>query len=142
MVEGVDGADGLFETARDSLVAQAEASGQGVFEVMEGSPEVFLNHVAVAGFVGVGEGVARRGSGSAKTAEPRTMVAQGIADVVEAGGVGELCEELGDDVAPRREDEGLLVDAVLFGEAGGKLGRDQLAKLGEDGQFCCGWFTI
>jgi len=56
--------------------------------------------------------------------------------------VRELCEEQGDDMAPRRESAGLFVDAVLFGETGGEVGRDQLAKLGEDGQFCPGWFTI
>jgi hypothetical protein len=92
--------------------------------------------------VGVGEGVARRGGGSAQAAEPRAMVAEGIADVVEARRVGELRKEQGDDVAPRQEGAGLFVDAVLFGEAGGEVGRDQLAKLGEDGQLCSGWFTI
>jgi len=35
-----------------------------------------------------------------------------------------------------------LVDAVLLGETGGEVGRDQLAKLGEDGQLRPSWFVI
>lgn len=77
----------------------------------------------------------------AQAAEPAGMVAQRVPDVVEAGGVGELGEEQADNVAPRREGARLLVDAVLLGEAGGEVGRDQLAKLGEDGQLRRGWFV-
>lgn len=87
--------------------------------MVEGFPEEFLHYFAVPGFVGVGEGVARRG-----------------------GGVGELGEEHADDMAPRGEGAGLFVDAVLLGEAGGEVGRDQLAKLGEDGQLLPSWFVI
>jgi hypothetical protein len=62
------------------------------------------------------------------------MVAHCVADIVEADGVGELGEEQRDDMTPRGKGARLFVDAVLLGEAGGEVGRDQLAKLGEDGQ--------
>jgi len=39
---GVDGMYGLFEPAWQTFVADAEAAGQGVFEVVEGFPEEFL----------------------------------------------------------------------------------------------------
>ena len=125
-----------------ALVAQAETAGQGVLEVAEGFPKQLLHHGAVAGFIGVGEGVARRGGGAAQATEPAGVVAQGVADVIEAGGVCELGEEQTDDMAPRGEGACLFIDAVLLGEAGGEMGRDQLAKLGEDGQLRPSWFVI
>lgn len=30
----------------------------------------------------------------------------------------------------------------LFGKAGGEMGRDQLAKLGQHGQLCLGWLRM
>ena len=70
------------------------------------------------------------------------MIAQGVADIVEAGGMGELGEEQRDDVAPGGEGAGLLVDAILRGEFRSEVGGYELADLGEDRQLCLGWFMI
>ena len=69
------------------------------------------------------------------------MNAQGVANVVEPDGVGELREEQAHDMAPRREGARLLFDAMLAGELGHEVGRNEIAKLGEDGQRCLGWFV-
>jgi hypothetical protein len=90
----------------------------------------------------MGESVARRSGCTAQAAEPTGVVAKGIADIVKAGGVGELGEKQADDMAPSGEGARLFVYAVLLGEAGGKVGRDQLAKLSEDGQVGFSWFVI
>ena len=45
-------------------------------------------------------------------------------------------------MAPRGKGARLFIDAVLLCEAGGEMGRDQLAKLGEDGQRRPSWFVI
>jgi hypothetical protein len=110
--------------------------------MVEGFPEEFLHHRAVASLVGMGESVARRSGCTAQAAEPTGVVAKGIADIVKAGGVGELGEKQADDMAPSGEGARLFVYAVLLGEAGGKVGRDQLAKLSEDGQVGFSWFVI
>jgi hypothetical protein len=61
---GIDGGYGLVETTGQALIPDAEALGRGGLEVFEGFPEEFLHHIAVAGFVRVGEGVlgGRRGA--------------------------------------------------------------------------------
>ena len=82
------------------------------------------------------------GGGAAQAAKPAGVVGKGVTDIVEAGGVGELGEEQADEMAPRGKGARLFIDGVLLGEAGSEMGRDQLAKLGEDGQLRSSWFEI
>ena len=79
---------------------------------------------------------------SPQTAEPAGMDAQGVANVVEPDGVGELGEEQAHDMTPRCEGACLFVDAMPACELGHEVGGNEFAKLGEDGQRGLGWFVF
>jgi hypothetical protein len=70
------------------------------------------------------------------------VIAQGIADIVEADGMTELGEEQTHDVTPRSERARLFVDAVLAGKSGDQVGRNELAELSQDRQLRFDWFVF
>lgn len=122
--------DGFAEAPGESLVTDTEAAGHESFKMLQCSPKKSLHHIAVACLIGMGEGVAGRSNGSAHAAEPTGVDAQGIADVVETDGVGELGEEQAHDMTPWGEGAGLPINAILSGEFWHQVSRDELAKLG------------
>jgi hypothetical protein len=92
--------------------------------------------------VGIRVGVAGGRDGSPQTAEPAGMDAQGVANVVEPDGVGELGEEQAHDMTPRCEGACLFVDAMPACELGHEVGGNEFAKLGEDGPLGLGWLVF
>ncbi len=76
---------------------------------------LLAHEVAQTIFVGMGERIAGRSDGSPDTAQPAAMIAQSITDVVDPNGMSELGIDQGDDMTPRSEGPGFLVDAVLAG---------------------------
>ncbi len=138
---GVDGANGLLETPGKSFVTAPEMGG-GVLEVFEDFPEEFLHHVAVTGLVGMGECVFRGRRGTADGGKLRGVVRETVADVVESDGMGELGVEQGDDVTPRAEGAGLLVDAILAGDFRNEVLGNELAKLAQYDGVALGWLFV
>ena len=134
--------DCLAEASGQALVADTKSSRNGAIEMGQRPPEKCLHHVAVTSLVGVGEGVAGGRESSAQTAEPAGGDAQGVADIVESEGVGELREEQAGHMAPRGEGAGLLINPVLAGELRDEMRGSELAELGEDGQLGMSWFLI
>ncbi len=84
----------------------------------------------------------RRGSPLQWRPKPPGMEAQGVADLVESDGVGELGEKQAHPMAPRGEAAGLPVDAMFAGGPGHRVRRDELAALGEHRQLRLGWFLV
>ncbi len=102
--------DRLAEAPGQPLVANAEATGHESFEMTQGLPKQCFHHVAVAGLVGMGQRVARGRDGPAQAAKPASVDAQGVADIVEPDGMSELGIDQTDDMTPRSEGPGFLVD--------------------------------
>lgn len=97
--------------------------------MFEHLPEEFLHHVAVAGFVGVGEGVFGRRRGTSDGGKLGGVMCQPVTDIVEADGMGQLGIEQGHDMTPWAEGAGLLVDAIFAGDFRHEVLRNELAKL-------------
>lgn len=70
------------------------------------------------------------------------MIAQGVADIVESEGMGELGVKQRDDVAPGTEGARLFVDAMLAGKLGNEVPRNELADLRENRDPHFGWFFL
>ena len=105
MGDGVSVGRGVF-VGRGVLVIVGVSDGGGVGDVVK---------VAVAVFVGVGQVVAGGWRGAAQRRERPGIESEGITDVVEADGVGQLREEQRDDVTPRRKRAGFRIDLRVPG---------------------------
>ena len=70
------------------------------------------------------------------------MQAQAVTDIIEADGVNELGIEQRDDVTPVTERAGKFFRAQLAGQLGDEMGRNEMAKLAQHGQFGTGWRTL
>lgn len=139
---GIDGGDGLVKTAGQALIPDAEASGRGGLEMFEGFPEEFLHHIAVAGFVRVGEGVLGGRRGTPDGGELGGVVRESVADIIEPHGVGELGVNETHDMAPRAEGPSLLVDTVLAGELGDEMFGYELANSSQYDGIAPGWLFL
>ncbi len=126
----VDRVDGAFEAMRQFAVATGRAKPWSkLLQVTEHLPEKLLHHVAVPVFVGVGERVAARGHRPADCSQLRRMMTQGVANVIEPDGMGQLSKKKADHVAPGRKSPGLLVYSVLAGKFFRQMRRNQFTEL-------------
>ena len=129
----VHGVNGALETVEQALALAAAGKARvETLEVIEDGPEELLGQRGVAVFVGVGQIVAAGRGGAPQSRERTRVQAQGITDVVEPDGVGQLRVEQRDDVAPRRERAGFLIDPRRAGQLGDEEDRDVVADLAED----------
>lgn len=95
-------------------------------------PEELFGQGGVAVMVSMGEVVAGGRSGAAQGGERAGMQAQGVADVIEAEGVGGLREEQRDDMAPGTEGAGLLIHLSVSGQWRHEKRGDETADLPQD----------
>lgn len=124
-----------FESSGNTLVTYAETSGHHAIKMGKSSPEKFLHHIAVASFVSMRERIARGGDCTTKASQPTGMNAQSVTGIVQPDGMSKLGKEQTDNVAPWRESPRLLVDAMLAGEFGNEIRRNELAELSRHWQF-------
>ena len=98
---GVHQVDGALEAEGELGPTPMAEAGVNVLQVCEDGPEKVLRQLGWALAVGGGEPVLARAAGAANGRERARVQAQGIADVIEAEGVGELGEEQTHDMTPR-----------------------------------------
>ena len=109
--------------------------------MFEDGPEKVLRHLGGALAVGGGEAVLA-GRGRAANGRERTRVqTQGVTDIIEAEGVGELGVEQTHDMAPRREAAGFFFDAGVPRQFGYEVSRNQIAELAQECEAAAGWLA-
>jgi hypothetical protein len=82
-------------------------------QVIEDDPEQSLGHDSITDLVGMGEAVAARRGCSPDPRQPALMMPEGVADIVEPDGVGQLAVEHGYNVASRAGRARSGIDAVF-----------------------------
>lgn len=107
--------------------------------MFEHLPEQILGHGGVTMAVGVGKTIATGWSGPANGRERSGMEVEGVADVIEPDGMGELRVQQGDHLTPWAEGPGLFIDPMLASQPGDQVIGDKVAELAEDGEFTPGW---
>ena len=80
-------------------------------------------------------------AGAANGRERAGVQAQGVADIIETEGVGELGEDQAHDMTPRREGAGLFCDAGVPGHLGHEVRRNQIAELAQEGEAAARWLA-
>src|SRR5690606_9480686 len=98
---GIDDVNGAFEAEGEAWATTATELRNEPLEVVEHRPEEGLGHGRIAFAIGMREAVLARRSGPADGSERAGSKAEGIGNVVESQGVGQLREQQADDVAPR-----------------------------------------
>jgi hypothetical protein len=98
----IDDVDGFAETAGNALAgSSADKGGRERLKVLQGGPEERLSQKRGAHLVGMRKPVAAWRGSSSNRRERSAMDSQGIADVVESYGVGELRIKQRHHMAPR-----------------------------------------
>lgn len=92
-------------------------------------PENILSESCITLLVGVREIIATRWGCTAQRYEQSVVQAQPVTNVVETDGVGELCVDQADQVAPRAEGASLFVHAGLLRQLRDQIRWDQIANL-------------
>lgn len=127
---GVHCVNGSLEAVWQTPVAARRAkAGSKLLEMLEHFPEKLLHHVAVAVPVGVRKGVSARRYRSPNGSEFGRMMPQGVTDIVESDGMGQLREKQTHDMAPRRKSTSPFIDPILTGQFFGQMRRDKFTKL-------------
>ena len=138
---GVHDMNKPFETKGEfRATVAAEGRLQGL-QMRQHGPEELLSHERVAGAIGMGQCVFRRGRGGAQRGQRAGVKAQSVADVVEAEAVSQLGVKQTDDVAPGREIAPLFFDAGVPRQLGHQMRRNEIANLAQQGELAGGWLV-
>jgi hypothetical protein len=138
---GVHDMDEAFETESEfGTAVAAEGRLQGLQMIQHG-PKELLGHFRVAGAIGVGQRVFRRGRGGAQRGQRAGVKAQSVADVIEAEAVSQLGVKQTDDVAPGREIAPLFFDAGVPRQLGHQMRWNEIANLAQQGELAGGWLV-
>jgi len=86
---GIHDMDEAFETKSQFRAAVAAKGGLQGLQMSQHGPEELFGHFRVAGAIGVGQRVFRRGRGGAQRRQRAGVKAQRVADVVETQTVGQ-----------------------------------------------------
>ena len=136
---GIHDMDETLETESEFRAADAAEGGLQGLQMSQHGPEELLGHLRVAGAIGVGEGVFRRGRGGAQCRQRAGVKAQRVADIVEPEAVGQLGVKQTDDMAPRSELAPLIFHAGLPRQLGHQMRRNEVANLAQQGELAGGW---
>ena len=81
-------------------------------------------------------------AGAANGRERAGVQAQGVADIIETEGVGELGEDQAHDMTPRCEGAGLFLDAGVAGQLGHQVRRNKVAELAQERELAARWRAV
>ncbi len=116
-------------------------TGVKFFQMAEDGIEKVLGHLGGAFPVGGGERIlARRGRATHGRERPR-MQPQGVANIVEADGVGQLGIEQTHHMTPRRESAGAFGDAGVPRQFGHQMCRNKIAELMQEREAAARWLV-
>src|SRR6185295_13182871 len=136
---GVHEVNGAFEAEGKLGPAAAAKAGVELLQMLEHSPEEVLGHLGRALTVGGGEAVFAGAAGAAKGRERTGVEPQGVADVIEAEGVGELGEDQAHHMTPWREGAGFFCHAGVPGQSGHEVRGNQIAELAQEREAAARW---
>ena len=133
--------DETFEAEREfRATVAAEGRLQGL-QMSQHGPEELFGHFGIAGAIGVGQGVFRRGRGRAQRRQRAGVKPQSVANVVEAEAVSQLGVKQTDDMAPRGEIAPLFFHAGVPRQLGHQMRRNEVANLAQQGELAGGWLV-
>ena len=116
-------------------------AGVEFFQMAQDGVEEVLGHLGGAFAVGGGERIlAGRGRATHRRERPR-MQAQGVADIVEADGMGQLGVEQAHHMTPRRERPGAFDDASIPRQFGHQMCRNKIAELVQEREAAARWLV-
>lgn len=138
---GIHQMDGALEAEGKLGATAAPKAGMELLEMFEHPPEEVLGHLGWALPVGGGKAVLAGRAGPAQGRERTRVQPQGVADVVEAEGVGELGEDQAHHMTPRREGAGFFCDPGVPGQLGNEVRRNQIAELAQEGEAAARWLA-
>lgn len=123
---------------RPTIPAKA---GMKLFKMAQDGIEEILGHLGGAFPIGAGERIlAGRGRATHRRERSR-MQPQGIADIVETDGVGQLGVEQTHDMTPRRERAGAFGDAGVPRQLGHQMRRNKIAELVQEREAAARWLV-
>jgi hypothetical protein len=117
-------------------------AGRERLEVLEHRPEQPFGQRRVTMFIGVGKVVAARRGCPPQGRKRPAVQPQGVTDIVEADGVGQLSKEHAHHVTPGTEGSRPRIHAGLARKFWDQMGWNQIAKLSQNREFGGGWFGI
>jgi hypothetical protein len=136
---GIHDLDEALETESEFRAAVAAEGGLQGLQMIQHGPEELFGHFRVAGAMGVGQRVFRRGRGGAQRRQRAGVKAQRVADVVEPQTVGQLGVKQTDDMAPGSELAPLFFHAGVARQFGHQMRRNEVANLAQQGELAGGW---
>jgi hypothetical protein len=116
-------------------------TGVEFLQMIQNGIEKVLGHLGGAFAVGGGERILAGRSRAAHRRERSRVQAQGIADIVEADGVGQLGVEQAHYMTPRREGASAFNDAGIPRQLGHQVCRNQIAELMQEREAAARWLV-
>ena len=116
-------------------------TGVKCFQMAEDGIEEVLGHLGGAFAVGGREGVLAGRGRAAHRREWSRMQTQGVADIVEADGVGELGVEQAHHMTPRRKRAGAFDHTSIPREFGHQMRRNKIAELLQEREAAARWLV-
>ena len=127
---GIHGMDRPLKSVRQSPVASSRTESRGkLLQMLKHLPEKSLHHVAVAILVGVRKRIAAWGHRSPDHRQFGCVMTQGVADIIEADGMGQLGKKQAHYMTPGRKSARLFIDPVFAGQFLRQMRRDKFTKL-------------
>jgi subtilisin-like proprotein convertase family protein len=138
---GIHQVDHAFETEGEPQPALPAKTGVEFFQMAEDGVEEVLGHLGRAFAVGGGERVLAGRDRATHRRERSRMQTQGIADIVEADGMGELGIEQTHHMTPRRECPGAFDDPGIPRQFGHQMRRNKIAELMQEREAAARWLV-
>lgn len=136
----IDGVNVPPEAVWQSRVSTGRTeSGSELLKMIKDLPKKGLHHIAVAVFVGIRKSVATGRHRSANHGQFCSVMAQGVANIIEADGMGKLSKKQTHHVTPRGKNAGLFIHTIIARKFLRQMRRDQFTKLMQCVGIILGW---
>ena len=131
------------KTPRQAFTSTPSAkAGRKRLEVLKHRPEQPFGQRRVTMFIGVGKVVAARRGCPAQSRKRPAAQPQGVTDIIEANGMGQLGKEHADHMTPRAEGSRQGIHPGRARKFWDQMGWNQIAKLSQNRELGGGWFGL
>ena len=110
-----------------------------LLKMIKDLPEKCLNHIAVGALIGIRKVVATGKNHSTNHGQFCRVMAQGVANIIEADGMGKLIEKQTHHVTPQGENSGFFIGSIIARKFLRQMRRDQFTKLMQCVGVILGW---
>jgi len=138
---GIYQVDHAFEAEGKPRSAVPAKTGVEFLQMAEDGIEKVLSHLSGAFTVGSGECIFAGRIRATHCRERSRMQTQGIADIVEPDGMGQLGIEQTHDMTPRRERAGAFDNASIPRQFGNQMRRNKIAELMQEREAAARWLV-